>query len=243
MITKQDILKALDDSTVLTYNTFIWLGDVYSYLIDSRINVFRGNANEWAIAAERLGYNPRYGNIVLEISYYGNCLNNLEKYNGQTSNYYQVFPITHEDFLAASDDTEGVSQETTSIKVRNTEISISLNKADYEKENIELMELEPNQITWDEATRLFVPQNSDVFRATHEELYKSIPKTLNKLLILDEWYHQDYIPLIDPNLNKPSTIETWELITDVILSNDTSCYKPSNKPNSHWRNWLDSGSL
>ncbi|MEI9943032.1 MAG: hypothetical protein WDN26_02315 [Chitinophagaceae bacterium] len=29
-------------------------------------------------------------------------------------------------------------------------------------------------------------------RSTDEELYKSIPETLEKILVIDEWYHRDF---------------------------------------------------
>ncbi|HMV89871.1 MAG TPA: hypothetical protein PKA40_09545, partial [Cyclobacteriaceae bacterium] len=63
-MTEQDILNALDNSNDGFYCSFVELGHVYSYLIDTRLNVFRGNNNRWAIAVERLGYNPRAGAIV-----------------------------------------------------------------------------------------------------------------------------------------------------------------------------------
>jgi len=93
MTTQDQILAKLDDYKLGYYCQFIELGYTYSYLIDSRLNIFKGENDKWAIAAERLGYNPRGGGIMLDICYFGNCLTNLENYNGQDINYYTVLPI------------------------------------------------------------------------------------------------------------------------------------------------------
>lgn len=98
MVTEEQILAKLDDYKLGYYCQFIDLGHVYSHLIDSRLNIFRGDGDKWAIAAERLGYNPRAGGIMLDIYYFGNCLYNLESYNGQDTNYYTVFPIEWDNF-------------------------------------------------------------------------------------------------------------------------------------------------
>jgi hypothetical protein len=45
------------------------------------------------------------------------------------------------------------------------------------------------------------------------------------------------------NDNRPSSYETWQQIAKVIVTGDISCYSPTLKPNTHWSNWEDSGSL
>lgn len=80
MLTEKEILSTLDNTYKLgDYFQFIKLGHLYSCLIDSRLNVFKGDDERWAIAIERLGYNERSAAIELEIYYYGNCLVNLEE--------------------------------------------------------------------------------------------------------------------------------------------------------------------
>jgi len=192
MIREHDILEALDHSKDGTYCTFISLGDVYSYLIDSRLNLFRNESDQWAIVAERLGYNPRAGRIEIEISYYGNCLINLEEYNNQNSNYYIVYPIDHDSFDEASNSSENINKEAATILVRGKEIKLSHQKSDYLNAEINLREYEPDEITWEEAVRLLIMQHKDLFRAKDEELYKSIPKDLKKILVIDEWYRRDF---------------------------------------------------
>jgi len=189
LLTEDQILNTLDGSGD---GSFISLGHPYSYLIDVRINVFRSDNQEWAIAIERLGYNPRAGAIVLEIFYYGNCLTNLEIDNNKATNYYSVYPIDQDKFESTTDG-ENLTIGAQSWLVRGNQLLLSHNKEDYTAEGIELKEYEPNQISIEEAARLLVIQYSNIFRATDTELYKSIPLHLKRILVLDKWYHKDFM--------------------------------------------------
>ena len=43
--------------------------------------------------------------------------------------------------------------------------------------------------------------------------------------------------------NSPSKYETWRMIAKVIVTGNTKHYKPTLKPNTHWSNYPESGSL
>ncbi|RXK58047.1 hypothetical protein ESA94_18715 [Lacibacter luteus] len=290
MITEYQILAKLDDYKLGYYCLFIDLGHVYSYLIDSRLNIFKGDDDKWAIAAERLGYNPRGSGIMLDIYYFGNCLTNLEHYNGQDINYYTVYPIEWNDFNETVDG-EVLKSDAKIWNTRGRQIELSHDKQDYLNAGIEIKEYEPGEISLEEVGRLLITKHRDLFRATDEELYKSIPKELKKIFVIDEWYHRDFNEIIQPTIsdehlrttyefnknlvggeypldfetfasmfrqqeksageynqnqyqdNRPSSYETWQLIAKVIATGDTTLYKPTLKPNTHWTNWPDSGSM
>ena len=288
-MTEEEILNTLDNSNDGYYCFFVELGHVYSSLIDTRLNVFRGDKDRWAIAVERLGYNPRAGAIVLDIYYYGNCLINLEFDNERPTNVYSIYPIDFNSFNETMED-ERLKSDAQFWLVRGQAIPLSHNKQDYTNAGIELDEYEPNEISAEEVGRLVVSQNRDLFRATDIELYKSIPTDLKKTVVLDEWYHKDFLLQISPTMtdehlhqvyefnknltglggmtfedfaqsfrqkekltdelnkeiwknNRPSSYETWQLIANVIVTNDPKQYKPTLEPNTHWTNWPDSGSL
>jgi hypothetical protein len=290
MITEEQILANLDDYKLGWYCQFIDLGHVYSYLIDCRLNIFKGKEDTWAIVSERLGYNPRGGGIILDICYFGNCLYNLENYNGQDTNYYTVSPIDWNSFIETIDG-EVLKPEATFWNVRGKQIGLSHNKQDYSNTGIALKEYEPGEISLEEVGRLLITKHRDLFRATDEELYKSIPEDLKKILVIDEWYHRDFNEIVLPTMsdeqlrmtyefnknlvngehpldyesfaamfrqqeqsnsehnqnqrqdNRPGSYETWQLIAKVIATGDTSFYKPTLEPNTHWKNWPDSGSM
>jgi hypothetical protein len=175
--------------------------------------------------------------------------------------------------------------------IRGEKIELSHNKQDYIDAGIDLKEYEPGKISVEEAGRLLVTKHRYLLRATDNELYKSIPASLKKILVIDEWYHRDFIELVQPavsdehlrttyefnkNLradqdfmdfqsfeamfgkqeqtnnifnqsqwedNRPSAYETWQLLAKVIATGDISLYKPALAPNTHWKNWPDSGSM
>ncbi|MGC4036572.1 MAG: hypothetical protein QM764_11465 [Chitinophagaceae bacterium] len=290
MITEEQILKKLDDYKMGDYCQFIDLGHVYSYLIDCRLNIFKGDNDNWAIAAERLGYNPRGGAIMLDIYYFGNCLISLDHYNGQQTNHYTVYPIVWDEFRNTVDG-EVLKTNAKFWNIRGRKIELLHDKQDYLNAGIELKEYEPGEISIEEVGRLLIAKHRDLFRATDEELYKSIPIELTKILVIDEWYHRDFSEIIQPvmsdehlratyefnkNLvqgeypvdydafvamviqqenstneynenqyqdNRPGSYETWQLIAKVIVTGDTTLYKPTLKSNTHWKNWPESGSM
>ncbi|NJK98668.1 MAG: hypothetical protein HC905_30465, partial [Bacteroidales bacterium] len=164
-MTEDEILNTLDNSNDGYYCSFIDLGNVYSYLIDTRINIFRGDNDRWAIAIERLGYNPRAGAIILDINYYGNCLKNLECYNGRPTSYYSIQPINADNFNETIDG-ESLKSDAEFWLVRGQQVLLSHNKQDYTDAGIELKEYEPNRISAEEVGRLVVSQYRDLFRAT-----------------------------------------------------------------------------
>jgi len=290
MPSENEILSTLDNTYKLgAYCFFIPLGHSYTYLIDCRINIFRGEPDKWAIAAEILGYNPRGGRIELQIYYYGNCLINLEEYNNQLTNTYTLFPIEEDSFFE-SIDVLYLKPDAEFWLVSGSNVKLSTNKQDYLNNAIELKEYESNQIGIEEAARLAIIEHRDLFRAKDDELYKSIRKDLKKILVLDEWYHKDFhmmdLPSISDDhlkytfefnkeltglagmdfetfinlhtsqelrneeynknqweVNRPSAYETWQQLAKVTATGDTSFYKPTVTPNTHWINWPGSGSL
>ena len=287
---EEDILSKLDNYKWGYYCHFIDLGHAYSYLIDCRLNVFKDDSGKWAIVGERLGYNPRAGRIMLDIFYFGNCLINLESYNGQDTNYYSVYPIDMERF-SDTGYVEVLTKDARFWDIRGNKVELSHQREDYVDAGIELKEYEPGEIRLEEAGRWLIIKHQDLLRATDQELYKSIPKSLKKILVLDEWYHRDYTEISRPVVsdehlratyelskkmsrgagymnyedfaslfrrqeqfnsdfnqdqwlnNRPSSYETWQLLAKVIVSGDPSVYQPSLKPNTHWKNWPESGSL
>jgi hypothetical protein len=210
MLTEEEILKTLDNSNDGFYCRFFDLGNTYSYLIDSRINLFRNESDQWAIAVERLGYNPRAGNIILEIHYYGNCLINLEQHNNRPTNNSMIYPIDLDSFVGSLDDGKELKPDAKFWLVRGKQVELSHNKIDYANANVELKEYEPNAIGIEEAARLLIIKHHELFRATDEELYKSIPENLKKIFVIDEWYHRDFLLQISPEMTDEHMKHVYE---------------------------------
>lgn len=220
MLTEEEILQTLDNYRNGHDPAFVQLGHPYVFPIDSRINVFRNTQGKWAIAIEKLGYDPRSEPIGLEITYYGNCLINLDYSETYFSNSYTVFPIDEESFKNTIE-LENLKPDAGFWIVRNNQIQLPHKKEEYLNAGIALKEYEPNTISAEEVARLLVTRHRDLFRATDEELYKSIPKDLDKILVIDEWHHRDFYqndfnPIDDLPFTFPGPEELCRAIEDQI---------------------------
>jgi len=210
MLSEDEVLSTLDNTYKSgAYCFFIPLGNPHSYLIDCRLNVFRGENDKWAVAAERLGYSPREGIIDLELFFYGNSLINLEEYNGHISNCFAVCPI-EENSIFESIAEPYLKPDAQYWLVRDTKVILSTKKQDYFDNGIELKQYEPDQIGIEEAARLAILSYRNLFRATDGELHKSIPKNLKKILVLDEWYHKDFTISDSPSMSDEHLKYTYE---------------------------------
>ncbi|MEL6988675.1 MAG: hypothetical protein AAGK97_12700 [Bacteroidota bacterium] len=234
---------------------FLWLGYVYSDLFDCRLNLYRG-VNQWAVVAERLGYSQKGGYMSLSIQYFGNCIKPIITQHGTEWDQYEVFPITFEDFTKLDGDFFSIRKDVKEIKVRDTIIPVSQDKNLYRKVGIEMNNSE-DEIGWCELGRYLVIEYSHLFRATDEELNKYLPEGLEKILVLDEWYHKDYVDAEDLMDMKDANVaedyfdrhgpfesyETYPMLAEVLATGNPQHYKPSLKPNTHWSFWPESGSL
>ncbi len=209
MIKAKDILNTLNLCNNV-HNFFVSLGHPYSYLIDCRLNVFRDDNDRWAIAVERLGYNPRAGAILLEVFYYSNCLLSEHDTFGHKTNYDTFYPIDFDYFSSICDDRECLKTDVENIIVRGESIRVSRDKKDYEAAGIFLNEYEPGEISWEETGRMLVLQNRSLFRATDAELYTRLPKDLKKIMALDEWYHRDYLLLHSEVMSDAAILNAYE---------------------------------
>ncbi len=75
---------------------------------------------------------------------------------------------------------------------------------------------------------------------TSEESKKEfLDEDIPKLMELNEWYTEDCMYNWDGGYvgTLPSQIETYKMLAKVIVTGDTSYYKPTIKPNTHWSNW------
>ena len=84
--------------------------------------------------------------------------------------------------------------------------------------------------------RVMTPEYRDYFFLSEKEKQIEFLCPIPQILQLEEWRH----PLYDESniVEPPSKCETFQLIARVIETCDPSFYKPTEKPNTHWSNWL-----
>lgn len=220
-------LKCKNNFELFNENLFPWLGYGFVY-IDSRMKVF-GTGKDWAVTIEVIVVNTHMPDLEA-------CANSF--YAWDTKSYIQLkkpdfFPIAFDgDDGPVFSDFELIKGAKT-IKIRNHIVPIPQNDEIYANKRIDLI---GGDITQYELLRALTPEYRDFFFLSDEEIYKKLNMDIPKLLQLEEWRH----PVVyeDTTLESPAECEVFKLIAKVIETQDPTFYKPTEKPNTHWSNWI-----
>ncbi len=216
--------------------TFPMLDNGYVYPIESRMTIYR-NESRWAIIIEVVGFNYRGGGhdgISNCLHVFGNCLE--FKPGTNNSNFLYFMDDSDEGEAFDSEYLEHLNPETKSILIRGKKIPVSQELEHYKQLGIELKE--PSKVMIWEFLRGLVPEYRNEILATEEELRERIPNDLPEFLRLNQWHHIDLA-----NGEKPNESETFQLIAMAIVTGNKLAYRPTLKPNNHWKNWPNGGTL
>lgn len=234
MIDRNEILHQLD--TEAESYVFPMLDNGYYYHGDQKLTIFRTEKN-WAILLEVLAFNNHEINIdgiTTIANVFGNCLTG---WNDNDNFNYFASDNGVETFLY--DETNNVSYLNgiaTGIKVRDTVVPIQFDKEYYLKKGI-VLEFENKIKPW-EFLRGLIPEQSNLFWLTRQEISKKIPVDLPEFMTLTNWHHPD-LRLGE----KPSEMETFQQLTDAIVTGDKTLYNTKEINNTHWTNWPEGGAL
>lgn len=223
-----DILTQLD--TCAKDFNFPVLDNGYIYPITSRMTVL-GDLERWVIVVECLGYQYRFkGHSGLENCFYiyGNQLPYPPGMNYDLGLW--VTDDSEEGLTFTEDQFGTLSKGITTMKIRDTKVTIPADPAWYASRGVELTD--PDAIRGYEFLRACLPEYRGLLLATDEEIRGVFPGELPRLLQLDEWYHPDII-----GEEKPSENETFQLLAAVLESGDAGLYQPARQANNHWSNW------
>jgi hypothetical protein len=227
--------------------TFPMLDNGYIYLAATRLALYRSRA-DWAMVIEVFGFSPRAGLPDTWIHTFASRLhdrNPPERYvNRETYERYlannphndsrSVFPVQEGPWQDA-EDVELVAQDAREVVVREQAIPLpSLDQ--YARHGIELEQ--PPRVQVFELCRFLADIARQQVLATPQEQRVSVRPDMEKILQLEEWHH--------PNLvedERPSGSETFQQLARVLAMGDVKLYRPSQPPNTHWRNWPEGGRL
>lgn len=259
--TKEEILEELDKSfrgeisknypqgksKDIRYNFFLDLENGYCEIASSKIHLY-GDHDNWAIIFEMNGYNNRSSSGQIELIYIGNCIDYPIKISSERnyiSNMKTIILINPDEFRRIQngsklEDFELISPEIKQIKVRGNEVEIEHDIDKYLALGIEFKEEDnPKKlIGFGELIRYISEINPEIIKATENDIRMHIPMNLKKILTIDEFHYTNHYE--DKSL--PSELETYNLIADVLINQDSNLWKPKLKSNNHWSNW-ESGSL
>lgn len=243
--TEQDILNELDNS--VKNNVYFWFPDFnhgYYYPASSRIHLYRSET-KWAIVFETVQYSISGLDYIVSLDYFGSHLVNLpDHYNDRSklSNSNLVSLTNNERLGDYIDDLETVEDLEGKSFLLREKVEIPFPEA---------IDFKNYQVTSDHyvhplasSLRVLVLQYPDVFKATDSELQSYITDDLQEIMTIHSWHHKPYHAFGGGASNaKPSSYETFPLIAKVLVTGDTTLYKPTLPANNHWSNWPNAGSL
>jgi hypothetical protein len=217
----------------------------YSHLIAAWLHAF-SDGERWALVVDIVGYNQRAANVVDVLHALGNCLtgtddSSMMRFINRIDNYADLF--------------EG---ETGMDRYRQVPITV---RGQDVRVDAAATTGPPDLF------RLLVPQHRDLLLADDAELRQLVPGNLPQVLRLDDWHHtalrvqppgpeRERQRQMHENLARhslpqhrvpfevrPSDIETYQQVAEVLATADPSRYRPTLPGNTHWSNWPMSGTL
>ena len=220
------ILQVLDDCAASF--RFPMLDNGYVYLAATRLSLHR-SARDWALVIEVFGYSPPAGVPALDVSSFGTGLRGRSR-ESSCDAFSEFAPIEAGDWQ----DEELVVSSAGTARVRGREVRLPTAE---ECARAGVVLEEPRMQTFELCRFLAATMRDDVL-ATPREQRANVPPTTQRLLQLDDWHHPD----IAKN-ERPSDTETFRQLAEVLETGDVGRYRPHEKPNTHWRNWPDAGTL
>ena len=231
--TQSQILTQLD-ACAADY-TFPMLDNGYVYLVDVRLSAYRTECY-WALIIEHIGADYRAGGVFNTLYCYGNCFTQTpgRAINGDIA----ILDASLYESALDDEDFWDIQHDTGTIKVRNTMVTYDVSPEALQRCGIGESQMDGSEVTIVELMRTLVPEHHALLLATEEELNQVLEVEVPLVIRLDEWHHPD---LVKGEL--PSKNEAFQMIADVLVFGDPALYKPSLPPNTHWSNWLESGTL
>lgn len=212
------------------------LDNGYVYPAGTKLTAYRDD-NRWALIIETIGFSYRGGahnGISNCLHIYGNCLS----YEPGTKNENFLHPTNDAPECNTFDEEDYfyLNPKCEKFLLRDKHESIPHDRQLYQDNGIELQD--EQRINAFEFLRLLDSIKHERLIATENETRERIPTDIAMILELHEWFHPDVA-----NGELPSANETFQQIAQVLPTGDVQLYRPMEKPNTHWKNWLEGGTL
>ena len=233
----------------IKFNFFLNLEHGYCETAGNRIHLY-ADATRWAIVFEKSGYQNRGTYAEIELDYIGNCIDYpIEKYPGRIdisncSSVILIDPIEFERIEnkegSEMETFELIGQEIKEIKIRDKYVPFDNNYENYEKVGIQVRDYDNPQklIGFGDLIRYLHETNPILISATENDIRKHIPNDIPKLMTINEFH---FVSVYEKT-NPPSKQETYQLLAKILVTRDTTNWKPTQKANNSWKNW-ESGLL
>jgi hypothetical protein len=234
MILASDVLQQLDeyDDRPMGFPHF---GTFYP--VDVRLSVYRSDQS-WGIIIETLVFDdgPTRHDCIRSLAFcYGSDLPEAPGVRYRQARLTDDGPsgplFDPADILG-----HVISPSATDMRVRETIIPVTTDSTAYAQAGIKLRD--PPRILGFELLRLVLPRYRRLFFSREGELTDWLGCRMTLFLRLDEWRHPD-----NEREEKPHDSESFQMIAEVIAANNPNLYCPTERPNTHWKDWPNAGTL
>lgn len=238
-----EILATLD--AACDSYAFPMLDNGYVYLAATRMSLFRSRS-DWAMVIEIFGFSPRAGLPDLAVSTFASTLHDRNPASTYVTedahrNYLRTHPHDESRHFYPIEDGPWIDEELVAeeqgleLVLRGRALSLPA-RNEYVQVGIELEDSERIHVF--ELSRYLSAIARDQVLATASEQRVSVLPDMERLLVLDEWNHPDLAAD-----QRPSELESFRQLAEVLSTGDVGKYKPSASPNTHWKNWPEGGTL
>ena len=219
-----------------------------TFILQARVcrSIARWQTGQWSSRYSASHLDPNY---PTHIHTFANTLYNRdapEKYgtpeaydryllNNPNNESRFVYPIDEGDWQD-DQDAEIVAENAKELVVRGQSRAIP-SLEEYAQRGITLEN--PPRARVFELCRFLADAGRDLVLATPQERRVSVLPEMKQILQLEEWHH----PNVAEDDAKPSGSETFQQLAQVLATGNAALYRPSQSPNTHWRNWPEGGLL
>jgi len=130
---------------------------------------------------------------------------------------------------------ELVAGDAAEVVLRGQTVALPSRDA-YARHGIDLEQ--PTVVHVFELCRYLADSAREQVLATPQERRVSLLPDMMEILRLEEWRHPDVA-----QGDRPSESDTFHQLAQVLASGDAGLYRPSQPPNTHWRNWPEAGRM
>jgi hypothetical protein len=155
--------------------------------------------------------------------------------NNPNNEYRSIFPVQEGPWQDAENG-EFVAEDARQVLVRNQVIQLPT-VGEYARHDIDLEG--PPRVQVFELCRFLAHIAREQVLATPEERRVSVLPEMEQIVQLEGWHH----PNVVDEEERPSGSETFQQLARVLATGDVRLYQPSQRPNTHWRNWPEGGRL
>jgi hypothetical protein len=226
--------------------TFPMLDNGYVFPVATRLSLHRSTTN-WAMVIEVFGFSPRAGLPDTHIHTFADQLDRDPPERYVTRDAYEryvannphnesrfVYPIDEGPWLDPENG-ELVANDATEVVVRGHALPLPSFDA-YARHGVALEQ--PPQVQVFELCRLLADIAREQVLATAQERRVSLLPDMIQILQVEEWHHPNVV-----DGDRPSESETFRQFACVLATGEAGLYRPSQQPNTHWRNWPGGGQL